>query len=176
MSRAALAATRSQSISASNGAAAGNVQHGIEAFRAGVGDTVCDIGVERDYDVGEERRIGEGRRDVVAQRPCARQQIHVRVTIEVEVGEVRDRISSAIRSNLAGPDETPEGLSHLEIEQVGRMDILGVAKQPRLDARAERRLQEEFQHCRTVDDGHADSRSARMTAAAVVFNVRRVRP
>jgi hypothetical protein len=50
-----------------------------------------------------------------------------------------------------------------------------VAKETGLNANAQRRLQEKLQQRRGVDHDHAESRSSRMTAAAGVFRVTRLR-
>ena len=55
------------------------------------------------------------------------------------------------------------------------MELIAVSKEARLDAGAERSLEEELQHRRRFDDDHADSRSSQMTVAAGVFSVTRLR-
>ena len=100
--------------------------------------------------------------DVVSQLPCARQEIEVGVTVEIEIGEIA-RASAARPATPHRSYEAAEGLSHLHIHQVRRVELVLVAEEPRLDPCAERRLQEELQQRRRVDDDHADSRSSRMT-------------
>ena len=97
------------------------------------------------------------------------------VTMEIEVGEIRDRFGRAIRRHLACPDEPSEALSHFDVHQVRRMELVFVPEKARLDPSANRRLQEELQQGRRIDDDHADSRSSRMTTAAGVFKVTRFR-
>ncbi len=98
------------------------------------------------------------------------------VTMEVEVGEVRNRFSGTARSDLTRPREASKGLNHLDVDEVRSMEFVSVAKETGLDSRANRGLQEELQQGRRVDDDHADSRSSRMTTAAGVFKVTRLRP
>ena len=66
-------------------------------------------------------------------------------------------------------------LSYFNVRQVGRMELVLVAKKTGLDPGAKRSLQQKFEEGRGVDDDHADSRSSRMTTAAGVFNVTRFR-
>ena len=68
----------------------------------------------------------------------------MRVTTEVEVGEIRDRVGRATRRHLARPDEPSETLSHFNVHQVRRMELVFLPKKARLDASANRRLQEEL--------------------------------
>ena len=99
----------------------------------------------------------------------------MRVTVEVEVGEIRNGLGRAVSRHLACPYEPPETLGHFNVHQVGRMELVLVPKEARLDPSASRRLQEELQQGRRIDDDHADSRSSRMTTAAGVFTVTRFR-
>ena len=55
------------------------------------------------------------------------------------------------------------------------MEFVAVSKDAGLDSVAKRRLQEELQQSRGVDNDHADSRSSRITAAAEVFKLTRFR-
>lgn len=109
--------------------------------------------------------------DVLAQLPRAGQEIEMRVPVEIEVDEIGDRVRRTGRRDLARAHEPPEPLCHLDVHQVWRMEFIGIAKEPCLDAPAERGLQQELQHRRRVDDDHADSRSSRITVAAGVFSV-----
>src|SRR3990170_4277568 len=133
---------------------------------------------------GDDRRIerlGQSyihrvvRRDVLAQLPRASQEIEMGVTVEIEVGEIRDRLGRAVSRHLACPYEPSETLGYFNVHQVGRMELVLVSKEARLDPSANRRLQEELQQGRRIDDDHADSRSSRMTTAAGVFKVTRFR-
>ena len=63
----------------------------------------------------------------------------------------------------------------MDLWLLGRMELVLVSKEARLDPSANRRLQEELQQGRRIDDDHADSRSSRMTTAASVFKVTRFR-
>jgi hypothetical protein len=56
------------------------------------------------------------------------------------------------------------------------MKLVPLSKEAGLDPGAKRRLQEELQQGRGVEDDHADSRSSRMTTAPGVFKVTRFRP
>ena len=93
------------------------------------------------------------------------------VTVEIEIGEICNRVGGAARCHLARPYEAPEALSHFNVREVQRMELVLVSTE-----RAQRRQQEKFEQGRSVDDDHADSRSSRMTTAAGVFKVTRFRP
>ncbi len=97
------------------------------------------------------------------------------VTVEIEVGEIRDRLGRAVSRHVACPYEPSETLGHFNVHQVGRMELVLVSKEASLDPSAKRGLQEKLQQGRGVDDDHADSRSSRMTTAAGVFKVTRFR-
>ena len=73
---------------------------------------------------GDDRRIerlGERyvhrvvRRDVLAQLPRASQQIEMGVTVEIEVGEIRDRFGRAVSRHLACPYEPSETLGYFHM-------------------------------------------------------------
>lgn len=100
----------------------------------------------------------------------------MRVAEDVEDGEVLDRLSGAVREHLTGAHEAPEHLDDLYVEKLRGVEVVAVAKQPRFNVGAERRLQEQLRHGRRVDDDHADSRSRRMTSAAGTFSSTRERP
>ncbi len=97
------------------------------------------------------------------------------VTVEIEVAEILDGFCRTGRTDLTGPHEPPETLGYLDVHQVWRVELLFVSEEARLDAGAERSLQEKLQHRGRVDDNHADSRASRMTVEAAVFNVTRRR-
>ena len=87
------------------------------------------------------------------------------VTVEIEVTEILEGFCGARRADLPGPHESPETLGDLDVHEVRRVERLTVPEQARLHAGAERRLQEELQQRRRVDDDNAESRSSRMTVA-----------
>jgi len=97
------------------------------------------------------------------------------MTVEIEVAEILDGSCRAGRADLTGPHEPPKTLCYLDVHQVWRVELLPVSEEARLDAGAERGLQEKLQHRRRVDDNQADSRSSRMTVEAAVFSVTRRR-
>ena len=97
------------------------------------------------------------------------------MTVEIEVGEIGDRLGRAVSRHLACPYEPSETLGHFNVHQVGRMELVLVSKEARLDPSANRCLQEELQQGRCIDDDHADSRSSRMMTVAGVFKVTRFR-
>ena len=41
------------------------------------------------------------------------------VTVEIEVGEIGNRVGRSVMRHLAGPDEASETLSHFDVCQVG---------------------------------------------------------
>jgi len=97
------------------------------------------------------------------------------VAVEVEAGEIRDRLGRAVRRNLAHPCESSETLGNFNVHQVGRVPLVLVSKETGLNPGAKRCLQEKFQKGRGVEHDHAESRSSRMTTAAGVFKVTRFR-
>jgi hypothetical protein len=97
------------------------------------------------------------------------------VTVEIEVAEILDGFCRAGRADLTRSYEPTETLGYLDVHEVWRVERLPVSEEARLDASAERGLQEELQQRRRVDDDHADSRSSRITVEAAVFNVTRRR-
>jgi hypothetical protein len=99
----------------------------------------------------------------------------MRVAVEIEIAEICNHLVSAAGRDFTHSHEASQGLKHLHVDQVRRMKFVPVAKQACLDAGAKRGLEEELQHRRRIDDNHADSRSFRMTSAAGVFNVTRLR-
>jgi hypothetical protein len=115
------------------------------------------------------------RRDVLAQLPRASQKIEMGVTVEIELGEIRDGLGRTVSRHLACPYEPSETLRHFNVHQMGRMELVIVLKKAHLNPTANRRLQEELEQGRRIDDDHADSRSSRMTTAAGVFKVTRFR-
>lgn len=116
------------------------------------------------------------RREVVAQRPYAKKQIGVRIALKVEDGEIRESLRGSASRDLSGAHQTPKTLRHFDVDEMGCMEPRPASKEPRLDARAERGLQQELDHRRRIDHDHADSRSSRMMTAAGVVNVTGVRP
>lgn len=98
------------------------------------------------------------------------------VAVEIEVGEICDRFICAIRWDFAGAHKTSKALDDLDVHEVWDMPLVRIAKQAGLYPGTKHRLQKEFQQGGCVDDDHADSRSSRMTTAAGVFRVTRLRP
>lgn len=96
------------------------------------------------------------------------------VTVEVEVGQVLDRLDGTVSRRFARSNEPSEALRHFDVDQMGTMELV-VSNEAGLDPAPEGGLQEEFQQGRGVDHDHADSRSSRMTVAADVFSVTRLR-
>src|SRR4051812_21944631 len=105
----------------------------------------------------------------------ATEQIEMGVPVEIEVGQVSDRFVGTARGDFTGPYQTSEALSDLDVDEVRRMQFVVVAKEPGLDWRAKRGLQEKLQQRRRVDHDHAESRSWRITTAAGVFSPTRFR-
>lgn len=97
------------------------------------------------------------------------------VTMKIEFRQIRNRFGRTAGRHFALPYEVPEALNDLHVHEVRHMKLVIVAKQTGLDSSAERSLQEELQQRRRVDYDHAESRSSRMTAAAGVFRVTRLR-
>jgi hypothetical protein len=69
----------------------------------------------------------------------------MRVTVEIEIGEIGNRFRRAVGRHLACTYEAPEGLGYLDVHQVGRMPLVLASNKAGLDAGAKPCLQEEFQ-------------------------------
>ncbi len=104
---------------------------------------------------GDDRRIdrfcegdvhGVVRADVVSQFPHTAQQIEVSVAVEIEVGEIRNGVRGTAGRHFAGPDETPEALNDLHVDEMRHMELVVPAKEPGLDANAKRCLQEKLEN------------------------------
>jgi hypothetical protein len=52
------------------------------------------------------------------------------VAVEIEVGEIRDRLGRAVSRHLAGPYQPSQTLCHFNVHQVGRMELVRVSKKP----------------------------------------------
>ena len=112
--------------------------------RRGAGN---DLRIER---LGQRYVHRVVRRDVLAQLPRASQEIEMGVTVEIEVGEIGDRLGRAVSRDLACPYEPSETLGHFNVHQVGRMKLVLISKKAGLNPAAERCLQEKFQQGRGV--------------------------
>jgi hypothetical protein len=133
---------------------------------------------------GDDRRLnrfGEGdvhgvvRGNVVSQLPRTTQQIEMGVTMEIEVGEIRNRFVGTGGRHFTGAHETSKALNDLDVQEMRRVELVLVTKETGLYACAARGLQEKLQERRGVDHDHADSRSSRMTTAAGVLRLTRFR-
>ena len=100
----------------------------------------------------------------------------MRVAMEIEVGEVRNRLGGASGRHLAHSHEAPQGLNDFDVREMGRMKFVPVVEDAGFDPSAERSLQEKLQQGGRVDHDHAEFRFSRMTSAAGVFSVTRLRP
>lgn len=112
---------------------------------------------------------------VIAQLPRTSDQIYMGMTVQLEVNEISDGSLRPAGRDFTGSHEASESLEHFDIHQVRRMELVVVAKEACFDSYADWRLQQKLQHCRRIDNDHADSRSSRMIAAAAVFSVTRFR-
>lgn len=95
--------------------------------------------------------------------------------MKIQIDQILDRPPGSGGRHFARPHEAPEALNYFDIDQVRYVELGLVAEETSLDSGAKRRLEEKFQQGRRVDDDHADSRSSRMTTAAGVFKVTRLR-
>ena len=133
-------------------------------------------------DDGGFDRLGEGDihgivcADVVSQLPRTTQQIDMGMTVEIEVGEIRDRFVGAPEETSAHPHESSEALNDFDIHQVRRMEFV------RGRERGGLRLGRQLEVCRR-DSNRADA-STTITptrvphgsrTAAGVFSVTRFR-
>src|SRR4051794_37424479 len=99
----------------------------------------------------------------------------MRVAVEVKIGQIGKRFLSPPPGHLTDANQAPQSLRDFDVHQVRDMPFVVVAKEAGLDACAKRRLQEELQESRSVDNDHAESRSSRMITAAGVLSPTRVR-
>ena len=60
------------------------------------------------------------------------------VTVKIEIGEIHQRVGRSVADHLTRPDKASEALSHFNVRQVGRMELVVVAKKTGLDAGAGR--------------------------------------
>ena len=100
----------------------------------------------------------------------------MRVPMEIELGEVRNRLGRTNGRHLTHSHEAPKGLNDFDVREMGHMKLVAIPEDSGFDPCAERSLQEKLQQGRGVDHHHAESRSSRITAAAGVFSVTRLRP
>lgn len=116
--------------------------------------------------------------DMCVVHHCAavvRGQIEMRMTVEIEIGEITHRLFGSVGKHFARPDEASEALDDFDIYQMRRMELVGVSKEAALDPSAKWGLKQKLEQGRRVDHNHADSRSSRMTTAAGVVKVTRLR-
>ncbi len=127
------------------------------------------------------QRLGESDVDgvvgsqIVTQFPRAAEQVDVRVAKDGQHPKVLDRLFGPVEAHLTGANEAAECLDDFYVEQMGSMQVVAVAEQPRLDADTKGRLQEELRHRRRIDDDQSVPRSRRITAAAEPFSLTRER-
>jgi len=68
----------------------------------------------------------------------------MRMTMEIEIGEIHDRFVGAPGGDFTHPHELSEALNDFDIYQVGRMEFVRVAKDTLFDSDANRGLQEKL--------------------------------
>jgi Tol biopolymer transport system component len=133
---------------------------------------------------GDDRRVerlcqghvhGVVCRDVLPEPPCARQEIEVGMAMKIEVGEIGNGFGRPFRRDVIRAYEASQRLCHFDVHQVRRMELVPIPEQARLDPGAEPCLQQKLEQRGGVNDDHADSRSFRMTTAAGVVKVTRLR-
>lgn len=120
---------------------------------------------------GESDVDGVVRGAIAAQLPDSREQRAVVVSLDVEVHERMQRLACALRGDEVSALRATQDLSHLHVEQVGRVQALAGIGDLGRDTLAGRAPEQKLDHCRCVEDDHRLSRSARRRAAALGFNV-----
>jgi len=100
----------------------------------------------------------------------------MRMAVEIEIDEIGQRFFSSASRDLTEPDQAPKGLDDLDVHEMWRVEVVVGAKEPSLDSCAKGSLQEHLEQRRRIDHDHAESRSSRITAAAVVLRTTRLRP
>jgi len=68
------------------------------------------------------------------------------VTVEIEFAEIRNCFRRTAGRHFARPDEAPEALNHLDVEEMWHMELVVAAEETGLDASSQRRLQQKLQH------------------------------
>ena len=62
--------------------------------------------------------------DVVSQPPRSTQKIEMGMTMEIEVGEIRNRFVGTAGKEFSGSHKTPQALNHLDVDEVRRVEFV----------------------------------------------------
>ena len=89
----------------------------------------------------------------------------MRMTMEIEIGEIHDRFVGAPGGDFTHPHESSEALNDFHIYQVGRMEFVRVAKDTLFDSDANRGLQEKLQQRRRVVSSRVGRAAIRSSSA-----------
>jgi hypothetical protein len=111
-------------------------------------------------------------REVVPQIPDTCQKKIVRIPSNWKIREIGESLVAPLCVDLTGGCIAAQHLGHFDIDEVRRVQcLLRVAeKTPPYGLRC-RRLKQDFQQCRCVDDDHRWSRSARTASAGAMEGV-----
>lgn len=129
---------------------------------------------------GDERRIerfSEGDIDGIVSRhicpqfPRAGQKNVVGVPAQRKQEPIVEGRPAPLRVDLAGCCIPAEHLRYLDVDQVWCMKCLSGLKEPRFDCGSRRRLQQNFEDRRSIDDDHRLSRSARTAFAGATLGL-----
>lgn len=93
------------------------------------------------------------------------------IAVQREIREILQRLERARPRQFARAFISAKHLRNFEIDQVGRVKGLVFGEQPGCDPEARRRIQQNFDQDRCVDDDHRCSRSARTARAGGTFGL-----
>ena len=102
---------------------------------------------------------------VAAKLPHARRQEFVGIAAKGERGEVVERLAATIGGDLACRRISAQDLGHFDVDEMGRVELFSRVEQPIFNVWRSRGAQKRFEQRRSVDDDHAESRSARTASA-----------
>jgi hypothetical protein len=103
----------------------------------------CRLRFERDYACRLSDHVDPRG---VPGRGGATDKIDVGVAKNVNADEVIECFIGSVGKHVASSHEAPQRLNHLYVQQVRGMQVIAIAKEPSLDPRTERCLQEELRH------------------------------
>ncbi len=82
-----------------------------------------------------------------------------------EVHHIRDRFPSPLYGQLPSHSQSSECVHSFDVDDMRRVQRYTLCENPLLNAQADRRTEEHFEHCRGVNDDHPRSRSSRINCA-----------
>ena len=102
------------------------------------------------------------------QFPDSRQEYVVLVAAQRKTLKRIKGVAATRRLDLPGRRIAPQHLGYLDVDQMGCVQGKSFLKQPLLDSRGGRCLQQRFDYRRRIDHDHSASRSARTASSGVI--------